>query len=145
MVDGASGGITLPGGVAIPAGELRWQFSRSSGPGGQSVNTADSRASLSFDLAHTQALPTYLHDRALANLKKRLVDGVITVHSEEERSQYLNRLRAQDRLTQLLRDAMKPPAPKRRATKPSKASGQRRIDAKKQRGVVKKLRRNIED
>ena len=130
--------------LVIPASELTWKFSRSSGPGGQSVNTTDSRVSLSFDVGATKSLDRYLKTRALDRLAPRLVDGVLTVHAEGERSQYQNRLAAQARLAQLLRAAIAPPGPERRATKPSRRAKERRITGKKQRGETKRLRRRIE-
>src|SRR3954451_12708700 len=92
-------------GVRIPAAELSWRFSRSSGPGGQGVNTTDSRAEVSFDLAGTTALPDVLRARALRNLEGRLVDGVLTVASSEQRSQLMNRQTAARRLADLLVEA----------------------------------------
>lgn len=127
-------------GVQIPAGELEWKFSRSSGPGGQSVNTSDSRVSLSFDLRDSPSLDPRLRDRALRRLAGRLADGVLTVHADRERSQYLNRLAAAKRLAAVLRAAIAPPGPQRRATRPSAAAKQRRITAKKQRGQIKRWR-----
>lgn len=137
--------IPVRPGLAIPQSDLTWRFSRSSGPGGQSVNTADSRVSLSFDVANSKCLSDYLRERALQRLGKRLVDGVLTVHAEQERSQYLNRLKAAARLAEIVRDAVAPPKPKRRATKPTKGSGRRRLEAKKQRGAIKKLRGSVND
>ncbi|MEI8081404.1 MAG: alternative ribosome rescue aminoacyl-tRNA hydrolase ArfB [Actinomycetes bacterium] len=129
----------------IPADELKWRFSRSSGPGGQSVNTTDSRVSLSFDLANTTALPVYLRARAVERLKGRLVDGVLTVVSEQERSQLRNREVAEERLRRLLAEATKAPPAPRRPTRPSLSAKERRIRAKKNRGKTKKLRQNRDD
>lgn len=137
--------LVIRSGVVIPAAELTWKFSRSSGPGGQSVNTTDSRVSLSFDVAGTISLDRHLKARALGRLSSRLVDGVITVHAEGERSQHQNRLAAQERLAKILRSAIAPPPPKRRPTKPSRRAKERRIAGKKQRGETKRLRRSIED
>lgn len=131
--------------VIVPGRELRWQFSRSSGPGGQSVNTSDSRVSLSFDLARTEALAPYLRQRALRRLQGRLVDGVVTVHAEAQRSQYLNRIAARQRLADLLAGAIAVPPPKRRPTKPSRGARERRISSKKRRGQTKALRRPVQD
>jgi ribosome-associated protein len=125
----------------IPAGELGWRFSRASGPGGQGVNTTDSRVELVFDLAATAALPEHLRQRALALLAERLVDGVLVVVAAEHRSQWLNRQAAQQRLAQLLRAAIKPPPPPRRATKPTRGSVERRLTAKRRRGGIKEQRR----
>jgi ribosome-associated protein len=127
--------------ISIPEGELRWRFSRSGGPGGQSVNTADSRVELLFDLAASPSLPVSLRDRAVHRLGGRLVDGVVTVTAEEHRSQLRNRESALRRLAELLRDAMAPPPPKRRPTRPTRGSQVRRLDGKRKAGDTKKLRR----
>ena len=124
----------------ITDADLTWRFSRSSGPGGQNVNTTDTRVQLSFDLAGSDAFPRELKQRMLA----RLGDQVVIVASEH-RSQLRNRRAAEDRLAELLEEAMKPPPPPRVPTKPSRASQQRRIDQKKQRGAVKRLRGRPED
>jgi ribosome-associated protein len=134
-------GLPVRGSVVIPESELRWRFSRSSGPGGQSVNTTDSRVELSFDLAHTTALGPILRARALERLAHRLNDGVLTVVASEHKSQWRNREAARARLAALLRDAITPPPRRRRPTKPSGASVQRRLDAKRRRSNVKELRR----
>jgi ribosome-associated protein len=127
-------------GLTIPGGELRERFSRSSGPGGQSVNTSDSRVTLSWDVAATTALSAARRDRVLERLSGRLVDGVLSVTSETERSQLLNRREARERLAALVDEALAPPPKTRRPTKPTKGSQQRRLDAKKQRSQTKRLR-----
>jgi ribosome-associated protein len=127
--------------VEIPPGELSWRFSRSPGPGGQSVNTADSRVELSFDLASTSALPPELKERALRALAGRLAGGVLTVTASEHRSQLRNRQAAASRLAAILTDATAPPPPPRRATRPSRAARERRLAAKKQRSETKRMRR----
>lgn len=126
--------------VVVPAAELRWRFSRSSGPGGQSVNTADSRVELSYDLAASRAVPDHLKERASARLAGRLVDGTLTVTASEHRSQLRNREAAAARLAALLRAALAPPPRPRRATRPSAAARASRVDAKRRRGEVKRLR-----
>ena len=133
--------LQLIPGVVIPAAELRWRFSRSSGPGGQNVNTTDSRVELLFDLAATPSLPPHLQTRALRRLEGRLVEGCVVIAASEHRSQWQNRVAAQRRLVELLQEAIKPPPPPRRATKPTRGSVQRRLAAKKQRGAVKQQRR----
>jgi ribosome-associated protein len=130
-------------GVVIPDDELRWRFSRSSGPGGQSVNTSDSRVELSYDVAHG-SLPRHLRERALERLAGRLVDGVLTVAASEYRSQHRNREAARARLAELLTEATAPPPPKRRPTKPSRGAKERRLAGKKRRGETKALRRRPE-
>jgi ribosome-associated protein len=137
------GDLRLRGSLVVPESELSWRFSRSSGPGGQSVNTTDSRAELSFDVARTSALGPVLKARALERLGDRLVDGVITVAASEHRSQLQNRRAAEERLTELLVEAVAPPPRKRRATRPSKGAVQRRLDEKKRRGQTKRLRRDL--
>lgn len=128
-------------GIEIPEAELSWRFSRSSGPGGQGVNTTDSRVELSYDLAASDALPEPLRDRALARLAGRLVDGVLTIAASEHRSQLRNREAAAARLAALLREAIAPPPPPRRPTKPSRAAKQRRLDEKRRRSQIKRNRR----
>ena len=131
--------------VLIPERELRWRFSRSSGPGGQSVNTADSRVELSLDVARTTALGPVQRTRALERLRGRLVDGVLTVRSSAQRSQLQNREAARERLAAVLAKAIAPPPPARRPSKPSKSANERRIAEKKRRGRTKRLRRADED
>jgi ribosome-associated protein len=138
-------GLRITPSVTVPSGELVWRFSRSSGPGGQSVNTADSRVELLFDLAATSALPEYLKERAMQRLASRLVDGVVTVTASEHRSQLQNRRAAATRLAALLADAIAPPARGRRPTRPSRAAVQARLDAKHRRGQIKRDRRRFED
>ncbi len=132
-------------GTLIPADELAWRFSRSPGPGGQSVNTSDTRAELSFDLARSSALPEPLKRRAIRALGSRLTDGVITVVSSEHRSQLRNREAAAARLAELLTEATAPPAPPRRPTKPTRSSVERRLAAKQRRAATKRLRRSADE
>jgi ribosome-associated protein len=127
--------------LVIPAGELRERFSRSSGPGGQSVNTTDSRAELSFDLLRSPSLPERDRQRALARLASRLTDGVLTVAAETERSQLMNREAARARLAATLREAVAPPPPPRVPTKPTRAARERRLQAKRRRAQLKRDRR----
>ena len=131
--------------LVLPEAELSWRFSRSSGPGGQSVNTSDSRAELSVDVARSPTIPDHLRARALRALASRLVDGVVTVAVQEERSQLANRQIAERRMGQLLREAVAPPPPPRRATRPTRGSTERRIAGKKERGQTKALRRKPTD
>jgi ribosome-associated protein len=127
--------------VVVPEKELRWRFSRSSGPGGQSVNTTDSRVQVSLDLTTTTALGPVQRARALERLADRLVEGVLTVTAREERSQLRNREIALERLATILAGAVSPPPRRRRPTKPSKKAIERRIAAKKRRAQTKRLRR----
>jgi ribosome-associated protein len=132
-------------GITIPPEELSWRFSRSSGPGGQSVNTTDSQAELSFDLAGSTALPPVLRDRALASLARRLSQGVITVTASEYKSQLRNREAAAERLSALLTEATTPPRPPRRPTRPTRGSVERRLADKQRRSQLKRLRRMDDD
>ncbi len=127
--------------LRIPAEELHWRFSRSSGPGGQGVNTTDSRVELSWDAAASPALPEHLRDRALARLAARSVAGVVTIAASQFRSQLRNREAARARLVTLVREAVAPPAPARRPTRPTRGSQLRRLEDKRRRSHVKKLRR----
>ena len=131
--------LPVPGGAVlrIPAAELRWRFSRSSGPGGQNVNTTDSRVELVFDLAASEALPPPLKARALRRLEAKLLDGAIVIAASEHRSQWQNRVAAQRRLVALLQEALKPPPPPRRPTKPTRGSQERRLAAKQRRSAIK--------
>lgn len=139
------GYLSVNGSVAVPRAELVWRFSRAGGPGGQSVNTADSRVELRFDLARTAALPPVLKERALARLGSRLVDGAVMVTAAEHRSQLQNRRAAEARLVALLADAITPPARARKATRPSRNAVQARLAAKKRRGDIKRLRNRPEE
>jgi len=127
--------------LVVPEAELSWRFSRSSGPGGQSVNTSDSRVELSYDVARSTALSEHLRARAVQRLAGKLVDGVVTVTASEQRSQLQNREEAERKLAQLLREAIAPPPPPRRATRPTRASKERRLQVKRQRSEIKRGRR----
>ena len=129
--------LRLTPALVIGAAELAWRFSRSSGPGGQNVNTTDSRVELVFDLAASAALPPALQARALRRLEGKLADGALVIAASEHRSQWQNRVAAQRRLVELLQEALKPPPPPRRPTKPTRGSQERRLAAKKQRGAIK--------
>ena len=137
--------IVVRGSVVIPQAELSWRFSRSSGPGGQSVNTTDSRAQLTFDVANSPSLPEHLRQRAITRLGPRLVDGQLLIAASEHRSQFQNRKAAERRLADILRAAIAPPPRVRRPTKPTKGSVDRRIKEKKSRGVTKRLRGSSRD
>ena len=140
-----AGPLRVARSVLIPEKELRWRFSRSSGPGGQSVNTADSRVQLSLDLTTTTALGPVQRARALERLADRLTDGVLTITAQEERSQLRNREAAEERLGALLAEALVPPPRTRRPTRPSRRAVDRRIAAKKRRARIKQLRRVDEE
>ena len=138
--DDASGDLAVTGSLVVPAAALNWRFSRSSGPGGQGVNTADSRVELSVAPLDLPSLTDAQRQRLTARLGQRLVDGVLTIAASEHRQQLRNRQAARERLAAVLRAALAPPPPSRRRTKPTRGSQERRIEAKKQRGQLKKQR-----
>jgi ribosome-associated protein len=136
--------VTVRGHV-IPPDELSWRFSRSPGPGGQSVNTTDSRVELSYDLEASGALPATLKERALRALADRMTSGVITVTASEQRSQLRNREAAAARMSALLTEATAPPPRPRRPTRPSRAARERRLADKQRRSQIKRLRRPADE
>lgn len=134
-------GLRVDSGLTIPESELSWRFSRSSGPGGQGVNTTDSRAELVWDVAGSAVLTPLQRERLLERLRGRVVDGVLTITASEHRSQLRNRDAARDRLAAVVADALRPPSPSRRPTRPSRRAKERRLEVKKRRTAVKRLRR----
>ncbi|RGC69925.1 Peptidyl-tRNA hydrolase ArfB [Micromonospora sp. MW-13] len=134
-------GLRVTDRLVVPDAELRERFSRSSGPGGQGVNTTDSRVELSFDVAGSPSLPEPLRARALQRLAGRLVDGVLTVAASEHRAQLANREAARQRMAALLREAVAPPPPPRRPTRPSRGAKERRLADKKRQSQRKRDRR----
>ena len=140
-----AGPLRVTRSVEVPESELRWRFSRSSGPGGQSVNTADSRVELRLDLATTSALGPRQRARALQRLSGRLHGSVLSITASEHRSQLRNREAALERMAEMLRSAIAPPPPTRRPTRATKGSVERRLAAKKRRARTKRLRRADEE
>ncbi len=132
--------LVVTDGWVVPAAELSERFSRSSGPGGQGVNTADSRVELSVDLTRPRAVPDRVRSRVLDRLAGRLVDGVLTVVASEHRAQLDNRRAARDRMAEVLRRAAAPPPRRRRPTRPTRGSQERRLAEKKRRGETKRGR-----
>jgi ribosome-associated protein len=132
-------------GTVIPPDDLSWRFSRSPGPGGQSVNTTESRVELSYDVAGSDALAPALKERAVAALAGRLTGGVLTVTASEFRSQLRNRQAAAERMSALLTEATAAPPRPRRPTRPSRAARERRLADKQRRSQVKRLRRSSDD
>ena len=126
--------------LAIPSAELDWRFSRSSGPGGQHVNTSDSRVQLSWSIADSAVLSEAQREQLLSRLGRRLTAGRITVTVSAQRSQLRNRETALEHLGELVRDALAPPAPLRRATRPTKGSARRHLAGKKRRSETKQQR-----
>lgn len=133
-------GPGIPSGLTVPEGDLVERFSRSSGPGGQSVNTTDSRVEVLLDLTTTTALNDAQRSRAVQALGPR-----IAVTASEHRSQHRNRLAARQRLADRLREALGPPPLARVPTKPTRGSQRRRAEGKKRRSQVKQLRGRVRD
>jgi len=138
-------GPGIPSGVTIPASELVERFSRSPGPGGQSVNTADTRVELLFAPGSSTAFTDVQRARLLRNLADAMTQGRLSIVASEHRSQLRNRIAARERLAAVLREALAPPPPPRRATKPSRSSQRRRVEEKKQLGRTKALRGRVRD
>ncbi|MCQ4618680.1 aminoacyl-tRNA hydrolase [Corynebacterium sp. CCUG 71335] len=134
-------GPGVPGGVVIAAADLTERFSKSSGPGGQGVNTTDSKVQLSLDVAACTSLSDAQRRRILRNLEHRLDGTVLTVAASTQRSQARNRAEARERMAALLREALVPPPPPRRKTKPTRGSVRRHREAKKRRSELKSTRR----
>ena len=134
-------GPGLPDGLVVPASELVERFSRSPGPGGQSVNTTDSRVELDFDVRASAVLTDAQRARAL----RRWPDGRVSIAASEHRSQHRNRVAARERLAEMLREALAPLPPPRRATRPTRGSKERRLKGKKERAVTKSLRGRVRD
>jgi ribosome-associated protein len=140
--DDAFGDLPVDDRLVVPAGAMTWRFSRSSGPGGQGVNTADSRVELAVAPLELPGLTELQRRRLVERLGARLVDGVLTISASEHRQQLRNREAARARLAAVLRTATAAPPPVRRKTKPTRGSQERRIQAKKQRGETKRMRRS---
>ena len=135
LVVRAGPGLPLP--LVIPGDELVERFSRASGPGGQGVNTTDSRVELEFDVVSSPTLSESQRARILAGLSDRLVAGRVVVVASEHRAQRRNRTAARERLADLIRDALAPPPPTRRATRPTRGSQLRRLEAKRRQALLK--------
>ncbi|MGI3785178.1 MAG: alternative ribosome rescue aminoacyl-tRNA hydrolase ArfB [Janthinobacterium lividum] len=144
MNDDAYGPLRVSDALVLGPEELRWRFSRSSGPGGQGVNTADSRVELTWEPAASTAvlaLPGALQERLRQRLAPTLVNGAVVVVSSEQRAQLRNRVEARARLAAQLRAALAPPPRPRRPTRPTRGSVERRLGAKAVRARVKVQRR----
>lgn len=126
--------------LTIPAAELEWRFSRSSGPGGQHVNTTDTRVALSWNVAGSAVLTDEQRTKLLQRLNNRLIAGAVVVTASEQRSQLRNREIALAKLAEMVADGLAPAPAARRRTKPTRGSKVRRLDAKKQRSATKQLR-----
>ena len=133
-------GIRITPEVAIPVAELEFRASRASGPGGQGVNTTDSRVELRFDLAGSPSLSDEAKELALRRLGPRVdSSGVLRVFAQAQRSQLANRRAAMERFAELLAAALATPRA-RRPTRPTRASTARRVESKRRRSATKRLR-----
>lgn len=144
MTGPVDGPLRVSDALVLGADELQWRFSRSSGPGGQGVNTADSRVELSWAPGTSPgvaALPEHLRVRLLSRLSPALVNGAVVVAASEYRAQLRNRDAARRRLAQRLREALAPPPRSRRPTRPTRGSVERRLQGKAVRSSVKAQRR----
>ena len=126
--------------LVIPSRELKWRFSRSSGPGGQKVNKTNTRVEIIFNIKESKVLNDYQKKVLTKKLKTKLVNNCICLAVQEERNQLLNRQIAIKRISSEIRNSLKNSSKIRKATKPSKASQNRRLDSKKKRGELKKNR-----
>ncbi len=141
---GAEGPLVVTAGFAIDQAELRWRFSRASGPGGQGVNTTDSRVELAWTPEGSAALARIspaLQERLRARLANSLVQGAVVVIVSEHRAQLRNREAARRRLAVRLQQALAPPPPRRRVTRPTRGSVERRLQGKRVRSKIKSSRR----
>ena len=128
--------------ILIPDAELTWQFARSGGPGGQNVNKLNTKAQLRWDLKNS-TLPTAVLERFRQTFGTRIVgDDEVLIASEETRNQLKNREICEEKLAQMIRSVLRPPK-KRKKTKPTRASKERRIQAKKQVGEKKQSRQSF--
>ena len=128
--------------IEIPANEIQWRFSRSSGAGGQSVNKTDSRAEIVFNVSESKVLTPSQKYKIVIQHKVKLINGSICIAVQEKRTQYQNRQLALSRLASTLRKLLKPPPKKRRATIPTRSSQRKRVESKKKRGEIKKNRQS---
>ncbi len=128
--------------LAIPANEIQWRFSRSSGAGGQNVNKTDSRAEIVFNVSKSKALTPYQKHKISIHDGIKLINGSICIAVQDKRTQYQNRQLALSRLASTLQELLKPPPKKRRETIPSRSSQRKRVESKKKRGEIKRNRQS---
>ena len=128
--------------LEIPAKEIKWRFSKSSGAGGQNVNKTDTRVEIVFNVSESKALSEYQRHRLLTQSDVKLINDCICIAVQDKRSQYLNRQLALRRLALTLRELLKSPPKKRRLTMPTLSSKRNRIDSKKKRGELKRKRQS---
>ena len=130
--------LTINSKLEIPANEIHWRFSRSSGSGGQNVNKTDSRVEIVFNVFKSKTLTSYQKNRILIQNKIKLTNGCICIAVQDKRTQYQNRQLALSRFSSTLRELLKPPPKKRRETTPTHSSQRKRLESKKKRGELKR-------
>ena len=126
--------------LVIPSNEIKWRFSRSSGPGGQNVNKIESRVEIIFNLEDSKVLNDYQKEVLKRNLKNKLVNNSLRLAVQEHRNQLLNRQLALMKFSSMIKNALKKPFKLRKSTQPTKASQKKRVEVKKKRGELKKSR-----
>ena len=126
--------------LVIPSNEIKWRFSRSSGPGGQNVNKIESRVEIIFDLKDSKVLNDYQKEILKRNLKSKLIDNSLRLSVQEHRNQLLNRQLALMKFSSTIKNALNKPFKLRKSTQPTKASQKKRVEVKKKRGELKKSR-----
>ena len=126
--------------LVIPSNEIKWRFSRSSGPGGQNVNKIESRVEIIFDLEDSKVLNDYQKEILKRNLKNKLVNNSLRLAVQEHRNQLLNRQLALMKFSSIIKNALNKPCKLRKSTQPTKASQKKRVEVKKKRGELKKNR-----
>ena len=126
--------------LVIPSNEIKWRFSRSSGPGGQNVNKIESRVEIIFSLEDSKVLNDYQKAILKINLKKKLVKNNLCLAVQEHRNQLLNRQLALMKFSSIIKDGLNKPFKFRKSTKPTKVSQKKRVEFKKKRGELKKTR-----
>ena len=128
--------------LVIPANEIHWRFSRSSGSGGQNVNKTNSRVEIIFNVSESKTLTPYQKHRLLLRNEVKFTNDCICIVVQDKRTQLQNRQLALSRLAATLRELLKPPPKKRRQTLPTPSSQKKRVDSKKKRGELKKSRQS---
>ena len=126
--------------LVIPSNEIKWRFSRSSGPGGQNVNKIESRVEIIFNLEDSKVLNNYQKEILKRNLKNKLVNNCLRLAVQEHRNQLLNRQLALIKFSSIIKNALNKPFKLRKSTQPTKASQKKRVEVKKKRGELKKSR-----
>ena len=134
--------LTINSKLEIPANEIEWRFSRSSGAGGQNVNKTESRVQIVFNVSESKVLTPYQKHRISIQDEIKLINGCICIAVQDKRTQYQNRQLALSRLASTLRELLKPPPKKRRETIPTRSSQRKRVESKKKRGELKKSRQS---